>query len=298
MKSLHQHKTDCHFEQSAATLTACRTGKNLQTHTPCHSEGSAATRDLLLPVFFSFLTLILLPFNSHSAESEQLMATANKAYNEGMYDSALNVYHLVEKEQIESAGLYYNMGNAYFKNNDIASAILYYEKAKKLEPNNEDIEYNLRVANTRIVDKIETVPQLFFKNWWDYFYNMFNADTWTRLSLASWFILVFFVGLFILTKTRSARKLAFYFGLLFLISSVATFGLASQKYYFGKEHSEAIIFTPTITVKSSPTMNAVDLFVVHEGTKVRVMDELQEWVKIKIPDGSVGWLPVSTLREI
>ena len=92
--------------------------------------------------------------------------------------------------------------------------------------------------------------------------------------------------------------MAFYLGVLVLFTSVATFGLASQKYYYGKEQQEAIIFTPTITVKSSPTISAVDLFVVHEGTKVYLMDEVNEWVKIKIQDGSVGWLPINSLKKI
>lgn len=258
-------------------------------------------RSLYISKFFPFFAVLLFVFlsdKSYSNEAEKLMMTANNAYNEGLYDSALNVYHLLQKEQLESAGLYYNMGNAYFKNDDIASAILYYEKAKKLDPNNEDIQYNLSVANSMIVDKIEKVPELFFENWWNYFYNMFNADTWTWLSLASWFILIFLVGIFILTKKRSLRKMAFYLGLLFLFTSVATFGLASQKYYFGKEHKEAIIFTPTVTVKSSPTTNAVDLFVVHEGTKIQLLDHVQDWIKIRIADGSVGWLPISSVREI
>jgi tetratricopeptide (TPR) repeat protein len=226
------------------------------------------------------------------------MQTANNAYNEGLYDSALNVYQLIEAENLESAALFYNMGNAYFKKNDVASAILYFEKAKKLAPNDEDIEYNLGIANSMIVDKIEKVPELFYKKWWNYFYNMFNADTWTIISLVSWFILFFLIGLFILTRSRSRRKLAFYLGLVFLFTSVTTFGLASQKYYYGKEHNEAIIFTPTITVKSSPTMTAVDLFVIHEGTKVRILDQVNEWTKIRIQDGSVGWLPESSLKEI
>lgn len=279
----------------------------------CHSEGNAATRNLLqsnsccssfrfTPFRMTVLSLLVFVsfgvFAQTQSSPELLMQTANNAYNEGLYDSALNVYHLIEKEQIESASLYYNTGNAYFKNGDIASAILYYEKAKKLDPNNEDIQYNLSVANSMIVDKIEKVPELFFENWWNYFYNMFNADTWTLLSLASWFVLIFLVGIFILTKKRGLRKLAFYLGLLFLFTSVATFGLASQKYYFGKEHKEAIIFTPTVTVKSSPTTNAVDLFVVHEGTKIEILDQVQDWTKIRIADGSVGWLPISTIREI
>jgi tetratricopeptide (TPR) repeat protein len=257
------------------------------------------TKDFSLTAFILFLSIFtLLTFKTYASDPDSLMATANNAYNEGRYDSAINVYHLIEKENLQSAGLFYNMGNAYFKNNDIASAILYYEKAKKLDHNNEDIEYNLRIANSMIVDKIDKVPELIFTKWWNYFYNMFNADTWTAFSLVSWAVLIFFVGLFILTGKRPVRKLAFYFGILFLFTSLATFGLASQKYYFGKEHKEAIIYTPTVTVKSSPTTNSVDLFVVHEGTKVRIQDEVNEWVKIKIPDGSVGWMPMSTLREI
>lgn len=242
--------------------------------------------------------LLFIFFNSFSQDAHTLINIANNAYNEGMYDSALNVYHQVEKENLESGELYYNMGNTYFKTNDISSAILYYEKAKKLEPNNEDIDYNLRIANSMIVDKIERVPELFFKKWWNYFYNMFNANTWTIISVISWFILIFFIGLFIVSNSRGGKKLAFYFGLLFLFSSIATFGLASQKYYYGKEQHEAIIFTPTITVKSSPTSNAVDLFVVHEGTKIYVLDEVQDWVKIRIPDGSIGWLPLNSVRKI
>jgi tetratricopeptide (TPR) repeat protein len=282
----------------------------------CHSEGirqQTETRNLLqsngccslfrfTPFRMTVLSLLIFVsfgiFAQTASSPELLMQTANNAYNEGLYDSAINVYHQVEKDNIESAGLFYNLGNAYFKNGDIPSAILYYEKAKKLDPNNEDIQYNLSVANSMIVDKIEKVPELFFENWWNYFYNRFNADTWTLLSLASWFVLILLVGIFILTKKRGLRKLAFYLGLLFLFTSVATFGLASQKYYFGKEHKEAIIFTPTVTVKSSPTTNAVDLFVVHEGTKIEILDQVQDWTKIRIADGSVGWLPISTIREI
>lgn len=231
-------------------------------------------------------------------DAQNLMDTANNAYNEGLYDSALNVYHVIESKNLESAELYYNIGNTYFKNNNLPSSILYYEKAKKLSPNDDDIAYNLGIANSMIADKIETVPILFYQHWWNYFYNLFDADTWTIISIIAWIILLTFIGVFVLTKSPSTKKLSFYLGLLFLFLTVGTFGLASQKYYFTREHKEAIIFTPTITVKSSPTLNAVDLFVVHEGTKIRILDQLQNWVKIKIPDGSVGWLPEESLQAI
>jgi tetratricopeptide (TPR) repeat protein len=248
---------------------------------------------------FTFAILMFFTvLQGFSQDNQTLMNTANSAYNEGLYDSALNVYHRIENENLESAELFYNIGNSYFKNNELALAILYYEKAKKLAPNDEDIEYNLGIANSLIVDKIEKIPVLFYKNWWNYFYNLFNADVWTIISIASWLILLLFVGIFVLTPSRSIKKLSFYFGLFFLFLSIGTFGLASQKYYFTKEHKDAIIFTPTITVKSSPTLNAVDLFVVHEGTKIKILDHVQNWVKIKIPDGSIGWLPEESLKEI
>jgi len=245
-----------------------------------------------------FSLLFLFTMNLSAANPDSLMQIANNAYNEGNYDSAINVYNRIAEQGLESAKLYYNIGNAYFKNGDIPSALLYYERAKKLAPNDEDIEFNINIANSMIVDKIERVPRLFYQRWWDYFYNMFNADVWAVIAVVSWFILIFFVGVFILSGSRGARKTAFYFALLFFLISVAVFGLAAQKYVNTREHKEAIVFTPTITVKSSPTMNAVDLFVIHEGTKVRVLDEVNDWVKIRIPNGSIGWLPATSVKRI
>lgn len=288
-----KHTTSCYSEISGASVATKRnhnTGRK-QKSVP-EQSGLASLR--LLTIFL----LTSLYLTSFSQDPQTLVTTANNAYNEGRYDSALNVYHLVEKEGFESSQLYYNMGNAYFKKNDIPSAILYYEKAKKLAPNDEDIDYNLGIANSMIVDKIERVPELFYKKWWNYFYFMFNADTSAALFLVSWFILVFFIGLFIVSKTRRYKKLAFFAGLFFLFTSLATFGLSSQRYYFGKEQHEAIVFTPTITVKSSPTASAVDLFVIHEGTRIYLLDEVQDWVKIRIQDGSIGWLPSGSVKKI
>jgi len=245
-----------------------------------------------------FFVMLLFTADLKAAGPDSLMQMANNAYNAGDYDSAINVYQKIADQGLESAKLFYNMGNAYFKNGDVPSALLYYEKAKKLAPNDEDIEFNINIANSMIVDKIEHVPQLFYQRWWSYFYNMFNANDWAVIAVISWFILVLFIGIFILSKSRGSRKVAFYLGLLFLLISVAVFGLAAQKYVNTREHKEAIVFTPTITVKSSPTMNAVDLFVIHEGTKVRVLDEVNDWVKIRIPNGSIGWLPAQSVKRI
>ena len=247
----------------------------------------------LLILIFQMLTATIFAINTDS-----LVVTANNAYNQGLYDSALVTYNKVVNEGVESGELYYNMGNAYYKNNDIASAILYFEKASMLSPNDEDILYNLNIANSMIVDKIEKVPVLFYHHWWNSIYNIMDGDAWAIFALVSFSFLIVSIGLFILTKKRGNRKLSFYIGMLFLIITIASSALASQKYYLNIEHKEAIVFTSSITVKSSPTLNSVDLFVIHDGTKVKIIDRIDSWVEIKIQNGSTGWLPKKSIREI
>ncbi len=229
---------------------------------------------------------------------DSLTIEANNSYNKGLYDSALVTYQQIINNGIESGELYYNIGNSYFKNNDIASAILYYEKAKRLLPNDDEIDYNLNIANSMIVDKIEKVPELFYNRWWNFFYNKLGADAWTIVTLISFAFLIVTIGLFIISKKRQNRKFSFYLGLLFLITTLTSYGLASQKFNTSIEQNEAIVFTSSITVKSSPTQNAVDLFVIHEGTKVKIIDKINNWVEIKIQNGSIGWLPEKSIKGI
>jgi tetratricopeptide (TPR) repeat protein len=231
-------------------------------------------------------------------KADSLFKAANNAYNQGLYDSSAAIYQTILNQGVESGELYYNLGNAYFKAGDIPSAILYYEKAKKLIPNDEDVIYNLNIANSRIVDKIEKIPTLFYTKWWNYFYNMFTGNTWALFSIITFALLMLFVGLFVLGQTAKTKRIAFFSALLFMFLTAVSFGMASQKYYYGKSHTEAIVFIPTVTVKSSPSANSVDLFVIHEGTKVSILDKVDNWVKIKIQNGSIGWLPAQDLKEI
>ncbi len=249
-------------------------------------------RNMMLGVLLGF------SFTVSASTPDSLMMKANMAYDHQMYDSAADIYQQVLKMGVVSPGLYYNLGNVYFRKKDVPSAILYYEKAKKLSPNDPDILYNLNRANSMIVDKIDKVPELFLKRWWNYFYNLFDADTWAVLSLISFAFLVLMVGIFVLSQKRKTRKISFFIGLIFVLFTFVSFGLASQRTYYTQRHNEAIVFTPAVTVKSSPSANSVDLFVVHEGTKIKIMDVVDHWVKIKIQNGSIGWLPQSSLRKI
>jgi len=248
--------------------------------------------------FVLILTFQMLTASIFAINPDSLVVTANNAYNQGLYDSALATYNEVVNAGIESGELYYNMGNAHYKNNDVASAILYFEKAKKLLPNDDDIQYNLSIANSMIVDKIEKVPELFYHQWWNTIYNTMGANAWAIFALVAFSFLIVSVGLFILSKKRENRKLSFYIGVLFLVITIVSFALASQKYFLNIDHKEAIVFTPSITVKSSPTLNSVDLFVIHDGTKVKIIDSIDNWVEIKIQNGSTGWLPKKSLKVI
>ena len=247
-------------------------------------------------ILFFLLLVVAAPVMAVNPDS--LMVKANRFYDHQQYDSAVNTYQKVLKMGLVSPKLYFNLGDAYFRLKDMPSAILYFEKAKKLDPNNEDIRYNLDLANTMIPDKIEKVPRMFLKRWWNYFYELFDANTWAVLSLVFFAVFVLFVGIFILSQGRGIRKISFFAGLFMFLVSLAAFGLASQKAYYLRHHTEAIIFTPTITAKSSPTPNAVDLFVIHQGTKVRLLDQVEGWEKIRLQNGSIGWLPKDSMREI
>ncbi len=247
---------------------------------------------------FVLFVLIIWVSNANASMLENKILQANSYYTSAKYDSAAALYQSVVDAGYESSGLYYNLGNAYFKLREMPLAILYFEKAKKLAPADEDILKNLEVANTLLVDKIEKMPELFFKNWWNAFYNLFNAEAWAWISI--WLLLISLTSVFFyITSSRLwLRKTGFFSAILFSILTIVSFGLASQRYYYTKQVNEAIIFVPTITVKSSPGSSSVDLFVLHEGTKVRLMDEVVGWNKIKIANGSIGWLPNDSFKGI
>ncbi|MBR4146894.1 MAG: tetratricopeptide repeat protein [Bacteroidales bacterium] len=244
------------------------------------------------------IALILLALMMSVAGMAQLSSVSydnwfedgNAAYNEGNYEQALTFYNSVVESGMESADLYYNMGNTYYKMKDFPRAILYFEKALKLDPSNEDIKTNLEIANMAIVDKINPVPQSFIEKWWNGLASAFSADGWAWLSVAAFALLLVCLFLFLMSRRTGMRKTGFFVGLLAVLCLVLSVYFAFAKQKDLKCQDEAIIMTPTVTVKSSPSVNSVDLFVLHEGSKVRVMDGANGWNKIKIADGSVGWL--------
>lgn len=225
---------------------------------------------------------------------EQAFAKANFYYNESKYDTALVIYENIIEEGFVSAPLLYNMGNTYFKLRNYPMAILNYEKALKLDPNNEEIKQNLSIANSLITDKIEPMPVFFTAKLWKNIGNLQSANGWATTSLIIFFILALSLFLYFTTRSMTMKKTTFFTNILIILLFICSLIFASQKYKYMNQHNEGIVMTPTITVKSSPSASGVDLFVLHEGTKVEILDHTDNWDKIKIADGSVGWLPVSS----
>jgi tetratricopeptide (TPR) repeat protein len=226
------------------------------------------------------------------------IAKANKAYSDGYYANAVELYKGVIAGGYESVELYYNLGNACFKLNDFAAAILFYEKARKLDPGNEDVNFNLRIANTKITDKIETVPELFYKRWYKSLIESFSVDKWARIGLVSLFLGLIAGLLYVISRHLFIRKAGFWVGIVLIFLSLTFFLFALQGYDAVKNRKSAIIFAPTVTIKSSPDEKSVDLFVLHEGAKVELMENIGGWYEIRIANGSVGWLPASSVEGI
>ncbi len=219
---------------------------------------------------------------------------ANFYYNESKYDTALVIYEGILKDGFVSAPLLYNIGNTYFKMRNYPMAILNYEKALKLDPTDEDIRQNLVIANALITDKIEPLPVFFVTKWWRNLGNMLTANSWATVTLVILGIFLLLLYLYLTARTSGGKKATFFLGIIMILLLICSGIIAFQKYQYLNERNEAIIMKPTITVKSSPSSTGVDLFVLHEGTKVTILDKDGDWDKIKIADGSVGWLPSSS----
>ncbi|MDD4847494.1 MAG: tetratricopeptide repeat protein [Bacteroidales bacterium] len=228
----------------------------------------------------------------------QQIDSATKHYVQGFYRQSLQEYESVLAQGYESAELYFNAGNAAFKINELALAIWYYEKSLKLDPNDEDALYNLGLVNSRIPDKIEVVPEMFLIRWMKDVRKIFSADQWAIGTVIFFVVALLLLGFYFLSRNMVLRKVGFWVGLVMLFLSVVAFFSARIETNHLLQNDSAIVFSPSVTIKSSPTEGSTDIFVLHEGAKVYVLESVDDWYKIKIANGSVGWLPTKNVRLI
>lgn len=241
---------------------------------------------------------INISFGKTIKDEQILIDSAKIYYQQKQYDKAVKIYQKILADGFESGMLYYNMANAYYKMNKINDAILNYERAKRLLPNNKDIEYNLAIANQQITDKIDKVPEFFLKTWLKTFRGIFSTNTWAIVSIVSFVLFLALAFVFFFTVSYQTKRLSFWLGILAFVLSVNSFIFSYQTKKDLTERNTAIIFEPVINVKSSPSDNGTDIFVIHEGTKVTITQESGDWVEIKLANGNKGWIKRDLLEII
>ncbi|MEG1616945.1 MAG: tetratricopeptide repeat protein [Bacteroidales bacterium] len=227
-----------------------------------------------------------------------LLKQADQAYSQGDFKKAAALYQEVASTEGVSSDLYYNLGNAYFKERAYPESILNYERALLLNPGNGDAKFNLQLAKMQITDKIEPIGHFFLTDWFNAVRDLKSSNFWATWGVIAFILTIAALFLYVFSRKMILRKVGFFGGAFLLVVCIfSNIFAASQKEKLElREH--AIVFTPTVTVKSSPAESGTDLFVIHEGTKVKVKSTLAGWSEIELEDGNLGWLPSGDIEVI
>lgn len=250
--------------------------------------------------FLIYTVLLFVAIVARGAEPTSLehWEAGNSAYSAKEYGKAIVEYKAIVDGGEYSLELYYNLANAYFKSDSLGKAILYYNKALRIDPSQEDVLYNLAFAETRTKDKAPEVPEFFLNGWLRSVRNAMSCMTWSVLSLVALGLLLAFVLMFLLSSVIGVRKTGFYGALCALVLGAATLSFAISSRNNMIQHDEAIVMATAISVKSSPDTSATDLFLLHEGSKVRIVSEVDQWCEVALADGKKGWVEKSSIEEI
>jgi tetratricopeptide (TPR) repeat protein len=222
----------------------------------------------------------------------------NAFYRDGKYDQAAEAYEAILKQGLTSSSLYFNVGNCYYRTGKIAPAILAYERALRLQPNDADIKHNLAIVNLKTLDRIESLPDIFFVVWLRSFSAVAPLRTTAWLFAVCWLLLFAALTLFNLLSGQTALRV---FRGLALGSALALIPLTIilvAQVVDSRNRTDAVITASVVTAKTSPDAQSVDAFVAHEGLKVKLSDAVGDWVKIVLPDGKVGWVRVEECERI
>ena len=245
---------------------------------------------------------LIFSLTATASDPTTLLDSANAAYTKGDFQKASEQYEAILSMGYESPELYFNLGNSYFKLDKVGMSILNYERAKKLAPYDPDLNFNLKLANQRTLDKTEPLPQPFFEEWWDNLTNMQSEKTWGVRSICAFMIFLFFLGVFITSNKIFTKQVGFWLSILFFVFSVFSFFISKSSYNNMKNRDSAVILSSSVEVKNSPAEGGKKLFILHEGTKVSVPEVIKneegEWVVVKLSSEKVGWVKRSAIEFI
>jgi tetratricopeptide (TPR) repeat protein len=249
---------------------------------------------------FGLLAIMLVLFSSPSEANDPAydFQKANELYQKQNYDSAAKIYEHLVGEGYSSAAVYYNLANCYYKLNNVSHAILNYERALKLNPDDDDILFNLKVAQLKVIDKIETVPEIFYVRWIKKISSLLTTDNWSWMVISCCWIIFVFAAIYVLSSTIIVKRIGFLMAVIFLFITIGVFLLSRESYSIQVLQKRAVVMSMSSYVKSSPGENNTDLFVLHEGTRMDILDSYDNWVKIRIANGSIGWVKSADIEQI
>jgi tetratricopeptide (TPR) repeat protein len=250
-----------------------------------------------------YLLILLLGGGLQSVSAQPValqdsLAKGNQLYTAGKYAEAAKTYEAITAKGFESFELYYNLGNALYKSNNITYAILNYEKALKLQPTNEDARFNLEMTKRQVVDNIDLLPEPGFLRWWHELINSRPADSWGTHTLVSFFLFLIFFALFLFSATIRNKQLTFWLSVLALSYSLVTYSFGSTQRSKLVNHNSGVITERSVRMKGSPSESGTELFILHEGLSVQITDKLGDWIEIRLADGNKGWVKESSLVRI
>lgn len=245
-----------------------------------------------------FYILIVLFCSVLNAQNDAAFEKGNTLYNDGKFAEAIDNYKTILGTENHSAALYFNLANAHYKLNNIAPSIYYYEKALQLSPNDPDIKNNLSFAKNMTIDAIDTVPEVGLKKIVNRVANTMDFDGWAILAVVSVFCFVILFLMYYFAYSTAKKRLSFIGSMVFLGLMTLSLLLAFHKYNLVERDKPAIVFAKESKVKSEPNTRSEESFRLHEGTKVQILDTVNDWKKIKLADGKTGWIESEDIKAL
>lgn len=232
------------------------------------------------------------------SQNETQFEQGNDLYNQGDFEEAITKYESILESGKHSAALYFNLANAHYKLNHIAPSIYYYEKALQLAPHDKEIHNNIAFARNMTIDGIDSTPEIGFAKFSKQVTNWLTFDNWAKLSVALMVLFVVFYLIYYFNYSSLKKRLAFISAMTFLVMCGIAIALAFNNYHLTEKDQPAIVFSKEVLVKSEPNLRSPESFKLHEGTKVQILDTVNNWKKIKLADGKSGWLPTDDIKQL
>jgi len=243
-------------------------------------------KNILINIFI--LTVILC--NVLFANPESIMRTANEYYKNNRYQLAIDEYNKLIEDDYTGVSLFYNLGNSYYRLGQVGYAILYYEKALEISPGDEDVLHNLELAKLNLKDKVDTLPPFFIFNIWEGLLALFSVSGWTVLVYILFVLLLAAIVLYFFSGSVGQQRTVVFSAIgIFVVLLISVLLLAVK---INKEFNVkyGIVLTKELIVKSAPDQSSKDEFLIHEGLKIKVDDKVDDWIKIRLDDGKIGWV--------